>query len=108
MLSPVLQVVEQRRREMGIRIALGAEQADIRKLILGRSLMLTTGGIMAGILGAIVITRLLKSFLYGISSSDPGIFAAVILLLCSIAMLAAYIPARRAAGTDPMVTLRCE
>ena len=102
------QMVEQRRREMGIRIALGAEYGDIHKLILRRSLAMTASGIVAGIVGAFGVTRLLKSFLYGVSSSDPRIFAAVISLLCVIATLAAFIPARRAAKTDPMVTLRCE
>ena len=102
------QMVEQRRRELGIRIALGAEQSDIRRLILRRCLILTMGGIAAGIAGAVAITRVLKSFLYGISGADPVIFAAVVALLCAIGLLAAYIPARRAASIDPMLTLRCE
>jgi putative ABC transport system permease protein len=102
------QMVEQRRREMGIRIALGAQHSDIHKLILTRSLLLTASGIAVGIVGATVVTHLLRGFVYGISSSDPTIFAAVISLLCTVAMLAAYVPARRAARTDPTVTLRCE
>jgi ABC-type antimicrobial peptide transport system permease subunit len=102
------QMVEQRRREMGIRIALGAQHSDIHKLILTRSLLLTASGIAVGIVGATVVTHLLRGFVYGISSSDPTIFAAVISLLCTVAMLAAYVPAQRAARTDPTVTLRCE
>jgi predicted permease len=102
------QMVEQRRREVGIRIALGAERSDIQKLVLHRCLVLTTSGIAAGILGTILVTRLLETFLYGISSSDPAIFAGVILLLCLISLLAAYVPTRRAVRIDPIVTLRCE
>jgi ABC-type antimicrobial peptide transport system permease subunit len=102
------QMVEQRRREMGIRIALGAQHSDIHKLILTRSLLLTASGVAVGIVGAMVVTHLLRGFVYGISNSDPTIFAAVIFLLCTVAMLAAYVPAHRAARTDPTVTLRCE
>jgi predicted permease len=102
------QMVEQRRREMGIRIALGAQPSDIHKLILTRSLLLTASGIAVGIAGAMVVTHLLRGFVYGISNSDPTIFAATIALLCTVAMLAAYVPAHRAARTDPTVTLRCE
>lgn len=102
------QMVEQRRREMGIRIALGAQHSDIQRLILTRSLQLTASGIAVGIVGAMVVTHLIRGLVYGISSSDPTIFAAVILLLCTVAMLAAYVPAHGAARTDPTVTLRCE
>jgi predicted permease len=102
------QMVEQRRREMGIRIALGAQHSDIHKLILTRSFLLTASGIAVGIVGAMVVTHLLRGFVYGISNSDPTVFAAVIFLLCTVAMLAAYVPAHRAARTDPTVTLRCE
>jgi putative ABC transport system permease protein len=102
------QMVEQRRHEIGIRIALGAEPSDVHKLILRRSLMLTANGVLVGVVATLVVTRLLKSFFYGIPNSDPAIFTSVVLLLCITALLAAHIPARRAANTDPMLTLHCE
>jgi ABC-type antimicrobial peptide transport system permease subunit len=102
------QMVEQRRREMGIRIALGAEAARIRNLVFKRVMALTCVGIILGIAGAIVVARLLKSFLYGVSAMDPLTFLVVVSILCVVAFLAAYVPARRATKADPMMTLRCE
>jgi putative ABC transport system permease protein len=102
------QMVEQRRREMGIRIALGAEAANIRNLVLRSALTLTSAGLILGIAGAVVIARLLSGLLYGVSAVDPMTFAVVVLILCTISLLAAYIPARRATKADPMLTLRCE
>jgi putative ABC transport system permease protein len=102
------QMVEQRRREMGIRIALGAEAARIRNLVFKRAMALTCVGIILGIAGAIVVARLLKSFLYGVSAMDPLTFLVVVSILCVVAFLAAYVPARRATKADPMMTLRCE
>ncbi|MBV9435553.1 MAG: ABC transporter permease [Acidobacteria bacterium] len=102
------QMVEHRRREMGIRIALGAETARIRNLVLSRALTLAGVGIILGIAGAIIVARLLSSYLYGVSSLDPWTFTLVIAILCAVSLLAAYIPARRATKCDPMLTLKCE
>jgi predicted permease len=102
------QMVEQRRRDIGIRMALGAMVSDVRQLVLGQALKLTFYGIAGGLLGAAVVTRLLRSFLFGISALDPVTFGGVIVLLCAVALLAAYVPTQRAAKLDPIVILRCE
>lgn len=102
------QMVAQRRRDIGIRMALGAAKADVLGLILRRALLLTAAGIAAGIVCAVAIARLLRSFLYGVSVLDPAVFGTVVLLLTLVALAAAFIPALRASKVDPMVTLRCE
>jgi putative ABC transport system permease protein len=104
----VAYAVEQRRREIGIRISLGAARDDVMKLVLGWAFSLVTLGIIAGILGSVAVTRLLTGFLFGIQSTDPVTFLAVPLLLATIALLASYIPARRAMKVDPTVALRYE
>ncbi|MGH9768484.1 MAG: ABC transporter permease [Blastocatellia bacterium] len=100
--------VSQRTREIGIRVALGAERRDILKLVLKQSLKLIVVGLLIGLAGALAATRLLESFLYGVSVNDPATFIAVPLLLASVALLASCIPARRATKVDPIVALRCE
>lgn len=102
------QMVAQRRRDIGIRMALGAAKADVLGLILRRALLLTLVGVVAGVSGAIAVANLLRSFLYGVSVLDPSVFGAVILVLTLVALAAAYVPALRAAKVDPMVTLRSE
>lgn len=102
------QMVAQRRRDIGIRMALGAAKADVLGLILRRALLLTCFGVIAGIAGAIAVAQLLRGFLYGVSVLDPSVFGAVILALTLVALAAAYVPARRAAKVDPIVTLRSE
>ena len=102
------QMVEQRRQEIGIRMALGALASDIRRFMLGHAMRLTFAGTSVGLVAAAAVARVLRSFLFGVSVLDPVTFAAVIVLLALVALLAAYLPAHRAAKLDPIVTLRSE
>ena len=101
-------VVSQRTREIGLRMAIGASQADIVRAILGVSARLTGAGLVIGIAGAVAATRLLSTFLFGVSALDPKIFATVSAVLALVALSASYLPTRRAASVDPMVALREE
>ena len=101
-------VTSQRVHEIGIRIALGAQRSDVSRLVLGHGLALTLAGIALGLGGAWATTRVLNSVLFGVSSTDPLTFFGVAGILCGAAMLACYIPARRAMRVDPMVALRYE
>ncbi|MGH9851439.1 MAG: ABC transporter permease [Blastocatellia bacterium] len=100
--------VSQHTREIGIRLALGAEPRDVLRLVLGQGLVLTLTGIVVGAAGALGVTRLLRTLLFGVSVNDPLTFASVALLLLFVALLACWIPARRATQVDPLVALRCE
>ena len=100
--------VNRRTREIGIRIALGATRKDVITLVLRHGIALTLVGTGIGLLAALIATRLLSSWLYGVPAKDPLTFAAAALLLVGIAFLACYIPARRATKVDPMVALRHE
>ncbi len=100
--------VAQRTNELGIRIALGAQGADVMRLILRRGLALALAGVALGAAAAIALTRLMKGFLFGVGANDPLTFIAVSLLLTLVALAACWIPARRATKVDPMVALRCE
>jgi putative ABC transport system permease protein len=100
--------VTQRRREIGVRMALGAERSDVLRLVLMRALRIVGFGLIVGLTGAAVVTRVLQRFLFGVTPTDPVVFALVTLLLMAVGLLAAWLPARRAAKVDPMVALRCE
>lgn len=101
-------VVGQRTREIGIRMALGAQRTDVLRMVLQQGLIMALAGVAIGVTAALAVTRLMSSMLYGVKSSDPVTFGAVGLLLCAIAMLACYVPAHRAARVDPIIALRYE
>ncbi len=100
--------VAQRTREIGIRLALGAQRSHVFRLIVGGGMKPVAAGVIVGVLGALALTRLLASLLYGIAANDPVTFAAVIVLLTTVALLASYLPARRATQVDPLIALREE
>ena len=97
-----------RMREIGIRVALGANRPDVLKLLLGQGMLLTLTGVALGLAGALALTHLMSSLLYGVRATDPVTFASVCLLMGGAATLASYIPARRATNVDPVVALRQE
>ena len=101
-------VVVGRTREIGLRMALGAQLSDVHKLILKQGMLLTAIGSLVGLVIAFGGARMMKSMLYGVSSSDPITFTCVVLLLLSVALLACWIPARRASRVEPMIALRSE
>ena len=101
-------IAAQRTREIGIRMALGAQVADVRTLFLRQGLWLTAIGIALGIGGALLLTRLMSALLYGVGPMDPTTYAAVSAALAAVALFATYLPARRASRVDPMVALRSD
>lgn len=100
--------VNRRTRELGVRMALGALRADLLRLVLTRGLLLTGAGLAAGLLASVSLTRVLESLLFGVSALDPGTFALVVPALGATALLACYLPARRASRLDPLAALRDE
>jgi putative ABC transport system permease protein len=100
--------VGQQRREMGIRVSLGAEPRDIVRLVLGQGMKLAIAGVLVGAVASLAFTRLLASLLFGVAATDPFIFTAAVLTMTSVALLACYLPARRATRVDPISVLRAE
>jgi ABC-type antimicrobial peptide transport system permease subunit len=100
--------VQQRTQEIGIRLALGAEANNVRNMVIFDGMRLTLIGVVIGIAGSFGVTRLITSFLFGVKPWDPVVFVGVPIVLCTVAMVAVWLPARRATRIDPLVALRYE
>jgi ABC-type antimicrobial peptide transport system permease subunit len=101
-------LVSQQTHQIGVRIAMGAQHSDILRLVIKRGLILIGVGLVIGVAGALALTRVLSSLLYGVTPTDPVTFMIVSFVLVTVALTASYIPARRAAKIDPMEALRYE
>jgi ABC-type antimicrobial peptide transport system permease subunit len=104
----VAETVGQRTREIGVRMALGAQSGDVLRMILGRCLVLAIGGVAVGAGAGFYLVRYLRTMVFGVEPRDAAAFAGAGLVLLAVAAIAGYLPARQAARIDPAVTLRCE
>ena len=100
--------VTQRTREIGMRMALGAQTGDVLRLVIGEGMKLALIGALLGLGGALALTRLMKTLLFGVSATDPLTYIVIAAALIIVALLACWIPARRVASMDPLVSLRVE
>jgi len=100
--------VSQRTHEFGVRMALGARQQDVLRMVIGSGLKIAATGVFVGISASLALMRFMRSLLYAVGPNDPLTFAVIPLLFALVALAACYIPARRAMRVDPMVALRCE
>ena len=100
--------VAQQTREIGIRMALGAQRSDVLKMTVGQGLRLVGFGVVIGLVAAFILTRVMASLLFGVSATDPVTFISISLVLMAVALLASYIPALRATRVDPMIALRAQ
>ena len=100
--------VERRRGEIGLRLAVGADPGDVLRMVLGQAALLAAAGVALGLVAAFALTRVMRGLLFGVSATDPATFAAVAGMLAMAALLASYLPARRAARLDPAAVLREE
>jgi putative ABC transport system permease protein len=101
-------LVTQRTREIGIRMALGAQTSSVLRMVLKQGMTLAGAGLLLGVVGALIVTRVLQTYLFGVTRTDALTFATVALVLGGAAALATYLPARRAVEVDPVVALRCD
>jgi ABC-type antimicrobial peptide transport system permease subunit len=100
--------LSQRTSEIGLRMALGAQRSDILRIVLGEGALIVVAGVGAGLFGSVMLTRFLQTMLFEIKPTDPITFTALTILLAGVALMASFIPARRASRIDPLVALRHE